>query len=318
MKARFGLIFLLLGDLACRGRNEVKKTPEERRLERGPAKFVLLEKGEHAPGFFFDGSFVTSAPATASFDVFDLANATKSTAKSELPGEHPLCAADARGILCLASTTAGSDVFVLDSLTSTPRKLATRIPGVPRDIRSDDADWFVRRAIEPGERNGWGEIVGISRPGGNQRSVASSSELVSSSIDESYVYWLEGVNDPTVFRKKKLGGPTERIASAGELGEIFVRGEFVHHRSAAGTIRRAPKSGGTFADTGVVAPGAFAADEAGFCWCTGTEPRVFCRGADDVSREILLPTPGKCAWLATSKTHLVAQTDDSLWFAPRP
>ena len=30
----------------------------------------------------------------------------------------------------------------------------------------------------------------------------------------------------------------------------------------------------------------FAADDVGFCWCTGKQPRVFCRGPDDVSREL--------------------------------
>jgi hypothetical protein len=319
----FARVLLFLALVSCR-RTEVKKTDEERKLDRGPTKFVELAKGTYDGGFFTDGAFVVRVPGA--FDRFDLATHRKSRTATTLP-ELPLSgrflfAPDANAILSVREDWGSSkfDVFLLEGLEDDrPRKLAD-MPGGVNGLQSDPVDWFLLRTTSIGK---WGEIVGISRPSGNRRSIASAEGMSSFAIDDRYVYWLEGTQAWNVFRKKKLGGPTETIASASEPGDLFVRGDFVHLRAASGgVISRATKSGGTFVKTPDVAD-VFAADEAGYCGCTGTH--VFCRGADDVSRELVLPAQSKCRWMSVSRAHVVVQTGAldyglpaTLWVADRP
>jgi hypothetical protein len=300
--------------VSCR-RTEARKTDEERKLDRGPTKFVELEKGNHERGFFADGAFVVHV--RGAFDRFDLATHRKSRLATKVPEPGVagalLFGADARATLCVRGRWMEDsfEVLLLGSLEDEPRKLA-EIPGTALEVRSDDADWFVLRRTAIG---GWGEIVGISRPGGNRRSIAAAEGLSSFALDDRYVYWLEGTQQQTVLRKKKLGGPTETIAATAWAESIFVRGDFVHARGPHGVISRVPKSGGTFAETADVAD-TLADDEAGYCWCDAR--RVFCRGADDVSRELLLPSGAKCDWLSLSRSHVVAQSNAALWVADRP
>jgi hypothetical protein len=299
---------LLFVALSSCHRTEVKKTDEERRHDRGPSKFVELGKGEWGAGVFADGAFAVRVPGA--FDRYDLITHQKSRIATKLP-DFPvsgrfLFAADARAILSVREDWGASqfEVFLLDGLDDEkPRRLEGWAGGVA-GVRSDDVDWFVLRTTAVGQ---WGEIVGISRPSGNKRSVASAEGMSSFAIDDRYVYWLEGKDAWTVFRKKKLGGPTETVATAPERGDVFVRGDFVHLRAeSSGVISRAAKSGGVFAKTTDVAD-KLAADESGYCGCTAT--RVFCRGADDVSRELILSAPGKCRWMTISRAHVVVQTD---------
>lgn len=311
---------LVILSLGCRRRVEVERAPEDKRLDRAPTRFVVMEKGSHRGVPFFTASaLVLGEPA---HEAFDLASFAKRPALAGLPpiggGDRHVCAADERAILCLHEQAATfgpkfMEPYLLDDLDAAPKKL-DRIPGFRPVIRADATDWYVLRQADASE---WGEIVGISRPGGTRRSITSGENIVSFDIDESYVYWAEGAARSSISRRKKLGGPIEPVTVASEGGEIMVRGGFVVFRSGKGVLSRAPKSGGGLEPMGISGVDVVAHDDLGFCWCSGAEPKVFCRGSDDVSRTLLLDAHQPCAWMAISRSHVVVQADEAMWIAPR-
>lgn len=328
--------------MGCRARREEPRAVALHEADaRSPErKEVRLTTAASTAGWFAGPQRLVLTNESNEFHMLDFADAGALRLLEHPPFQSDyhwlLLEGDVWGLLWYGADPRKPVSVLHQSVADGPPKLLASFSLFPEGLRLDDDEVYVSWADKSycASCSPKAEVRAVSRNGKGSRLLVSAGELISFDLDDTDVYWLEGLHDSVVKRTPKRGGPTTLVGRPGQQGYVFaLRDRLVHVDFGRNSTKVAAKTTGSFTEANVDLRDAFLVhDCADLCWiahphvcddagsCTTDpdkrEPQIRCWNGSAAPRTFALTR--EPTWLALSPDRIAFGAADGVFTVARP